>query len=470
MRSFGLYTPVLRETLYCKLGSGLARLKVVNCRPNKKFAGPALFCLAAMAAFGQDGPPLAQTPADNGNVPASLIQPIEKAADFVNLYAFYDGTFDYTNNYTAGAAHALFGSVFGGGATATHEWANSALSFNYRGDYRTQEQAYLPGGVEQTGSFSYRIVLTRRLTLSFAASGGTYPTGSLVVEPTTTVTQQFAQTSPIASDFKFLAGTATLGYRQTRRLSYEFSGTYTLSRYTGPYGFGNNAIIGSATALYQLSPRTIVSGTIQNSAYQYQHNAGSALLNTGYLTLSHSTRSHWSFGVSGGVTHNHAEGTYPVTVDLKIGPIILPVTLFGHYNVSSNIPYWAASASRNFKHSVASFSASESVTPGNGIFLASKTFGVGGLYSYSWRRSSISAIGDWSRLTSTAVQVNTVDRSYRMIAFGAGYSYNLFRYIGANVRYDHLTSEFAGISGQAIDNRVYFGLFFTSKNIPVGIF
>jgi hypothetical protein len=433
----------------------------------KYFALLPLAALLGAPLNAQDGPPLAETPADNGNVPASLIQPIERAADYLNFYAFFNGIYDTSNEYGAGTNADGFGTQAGGGVSANHDFARGTLSFGYRGDYRSSGNSELPGGTEQTLTFFYRRLITRRLTLSFAEEGGTYPEGTVLQEPTITVDQQFVQTSPYALTYRFNASTITAAYRQTARLSYEFTGTFTLARYTSPVGLGSDDLIGTASALYALTPATTLSGTYQEMYYHFQRNAGTARTASTYLTLSHALPSHWTLGASAGATHADDDGSYPIPIYLKSGNSIIPFVYVGHYATSANLPYFSGSASRNWHHSLASFRGGESVTPGNGVFLTSRTLGISGVFSYGTRRSNISASGSFSRLTSAA---NAATTTYRAIDFGGGYSYNLIRHLGANTRYDHVTTEFVGSSASGTDNRLSIGLYFTSKDIPLAIF
>ena len=426
---------------------------------------PLIMALACGILRAQDGPPIAETPADNGNIPASLIQPIERAADYLNFFAFFNGT--YNEASSSGQSGSQFGSQFGGGVSSNHDFARGTFSLGYRVDYLSRTNSGLQSGVEQTVSFFYRRVLTPRWTLSLAEEGGTYPQGTVVQQPTSVIDQQFAQTSPYSSTYRFSASTVSLAYRQTARLTYALTGTFLISRYTSALGLGNDDVVGTATALYQLSHSTSVSGTFQDTYFHFQRNAGTSSAESEYLTVSHVFPSRWTLGLSAGATHVNDQGSYPVPIYLKSGDTILPFIYVGHYKTSANLPYFSASISRSWQHSIASITAGQSVTPGNGVFLTSRTRGISGVLSYSTRRSNISAVGSWSYLTSAS---NTSTSAFTSTNFGGSYSYNVIRHLGVNTRFDHVLYGFGSTKFHSDDNRLTFGLYFTSKDIPLAIF
>jgi hypothetical protein len=152
---------------------------------------------------------------------------------------------------------------------------------------------------------------------------------------------------------------------------------------------------------------------------------------------------------------------------VQIGQTLVPIFIQGRYNHNSTLPYLQASVSHNWRHTVSSLSGGEGVTPGNGLMLASRSIGINGLLSYTWPRSNLSAGGYFSRLTSVANASSLTDTT---TDFQASYAYKLVRYIGSNIRYDHVNyGATQGISGYS-DNRITFGFYFTSRDVPLALF
>jgi hypothetical protein len=433
----------------------------------------AVFCSASL--FAQqvpDAPPQAQTPADNGSIPATLIQPIERAADYLNFYAFVNGILD-TSTALPGATTTTSGNDTGaaleggGGISANHDFATGTFALSYRGDYRSYADPEYPSGTDQSLTFIFRKLLTRHLTFSIQENAGIYPQGTTLLQSTATTETGALQTTPFSLSTKFTGTSTSISYQQSKRLSYEFTGTFYLTRYNSAVNYGNDDISGSGSVLYRLTRSTTVSGTYQESRFLYQQNAGNANSQMVYATLSHNLIRHWTVGASGGATYTSDSGTVLLPVTLEIGQTLVPVYVQGHYMQKSILPYLQGSVTHNWHHTVLSLNGGEGVTPGNGVFLASRNIGVNGLFSYTWPRSNISAGGYYSRLTSVAnassLKVTTTDVQ-------VSYAYNLIRHLGSNIRYDHINyGVIGGFDGHS-DNRLTFGFYFTSKDIPLALF
>lgn len=437
---------------------------------NKSFAAATFLAVAALAARGQNLPePQAGTPADNGNLPATLIQPIERAADYLNFYAFADGIYDATNaqfGVYRGANGASYDA--GGGVSAGHDFSTGTFSFSYRGDYRSYSNGENVSGTDQNLTFFYRKILNRRWTISFNELGGIYPEGTIVPQPSPVTESNFLQTSPFSLNLKFSGTTFATSYKVTNRLSYEFTGTFDLIRYNSPISYGDDDGIGTASVLYRLTRATTLSGTYQFSDFVFQHNAGEAVVHSAYGTVSHHFANRWEVGASGGASYTHDSGTMTIPYNFQIGGVTVPVYLTGRYNEHAALPYFQGTATKHMLHSLVSVSGGESVTPGNGFFLASRTIGINGVFSYSLPRMNFSGGGYWSRLTSIAnsaggYNVQTVD-------LDLSYSYNLIRHLGLNARYDHIGYNTIGAGAGYIDNRMSVGFFFSSKDVPLAIF
>ncbi len=434
------------------------------------------FCATFFAlspfVFAQQQPlprsePQAQTPADNGSIPATLIQPIERAANYLNLYVFFDGTYDNATSPLGGPNVSGLAVGGGGGISANHDFATGTFQMSYRGDYRSYADPEYTGGTDQNLTLLYRKVLNRRWTFSFNEAAGIFPEGTAFLQPSQTTSANILQTSPFSTNLKFTGTSVALAYKQTARLSYEFTGSYYIMRYNSPLSYGNNDASGTGSALYRLTRDTTVSGTYQLNSFRYQHNAGSANSNTVYATLSHNLANHWTVGASAGATYTTDSGVVRLPESFQYGQYIIPVIVEGHYKQKSTLPYFQGTLARTYKHQLLSLSGGESVTPGNGFFLASRNLGVSGLFSHTAARSNISAGGYYSRLTSISTtassEINTTDLQ-------VSYSYDVIRHLGTNVRYDHINYNTVGGYRGTSDNRVTFSVYFTTKDIPVALF
>jgi hypothetical protein len=146
---------------------------------------------------------------------------------------------------------------------------------------------------------------------------------------------------------------------------------------------------------------------------------------------------------------------------------LLPGYAIGHYNRVSTFPSVIATVTHSLRRSSLSISGGQNVSSGNGVYLASKNLFVNGYYSYSTRRSNLSFGGGLSHLTSVA---NSVAYTYTTSSFTASYAYNVARHIGANVRYEFVRYGNIGSVNTLTDNRILFGVYFSSKTVPLTLF
>ena len=435
-----------------------------------KFSAVLIMSLTSITALAQQ--PQTQAPSSQDNSQGAF-SPVSLASeffehDFFNFYAFGDGAYDtYAPLQNGHSNNGAFGWDVGGGVNGVHTFRDASLSLSYRGDYRDYKSSFFGSGTDQNLSLAYGKRLGRRWTFGVSTSAGIIFYGGTFfsVEPTLT---GIVPTNPFTSETKFLSSGLSLSYQQTRRLSYSFSGSFFLQRYNYAGAVGTTGGSGSGSVFYRITSRTTVGGTYSHSYFVYQANAGQAQIDSIEATLSHQFHSHWSVSLSGGVTRSGVSGTafVPVVLMLPGGQTVGGYQV-GKYNTVSDFPSFSGTVSHGYHRSQFSVSAGQGIVAGNGYFLASKSQYLNGVYSYSYRRSNISAGGGYFRLSSVA---NSVSNTYSSSSLSFNYGVSLMRYLGANFRYDYVhygtLNPYTGIT----DNRLSFGFSFSSKSIPLTLY
>ena len=421
------------------------------------------FIVPACPLLAQSGG--GQTPGNTA--PPLLGRPYEAAKDFFNFFAFADGVFDSNGTYL-GAANSGggVGIDVGGGASGYHQFSKGTVSLDYHGDYRDYQTQGFGSGTDQSLAFFYQR-LGKRWNFSVGESAGIFYAGGTYYStaPSPQNPSVLVPLNPLSSRTKFEGTTLSAEYRQSLRLSYEVSASYFLNRYTGFETIGSNNIVGLGSVHYRLTRRTTLSGSYSHSLYHYQHNGGDSNVDAGYATLSHDFASHWQISGSGGISRSNSVGTVLIPVLLQNQQQLIPIYAVGHYNQTTIIPYLQGTVVRLMRRSTVSVSGGQSIGPGNGFYLASKTINVNGYYMYTMRRSNLSAGGYFSRLVSAANAINAQQAS---VGLDASYSYNIMRHVGLSLRYDYLRFSNLGNLNVPADSRISFGVYFTSKDIPIG--
>lgn len=388
--------------------------------------------------------------------------------DFFNVFLFANAVYDSipATIGSEGVNQGGWGFDGGGGVDAFKQFRDGFVSLGYRGDYRDYSSRFFPSGTDQNLSFAYAKRLGPRWSFNANVNGGIFLYGGTYFGAVPSEVN-YVQTNPFSSESKFLSTGVSLAYRQTRRLSYIFTGQGYLNRYNIPGSIGSTGVTGAASVLYRLTARTNVGATYSHSYFTYQRSAGEADADTVVGTVSHTFTRHWFASVSGGATRTDSHGTISVPVLIVNGNNLLPGYEIGHYNRTATFPSVVGSVTRQLRRTSLSLSGGQNIAAGNGVFLSSKDLFLFGYYSYSVRRWNLSFGGGVTRLSSVA---NAVSYSYTSSSFTASYAYNVARHLGTNVRYEFIKYGTIGSVGSVTDNRILFGVYFSSKTVPLTLF
>lgn len=444
------------------------RLKVQKgCEVLVKFAA-LLLIIPVAAALAQDNtaepPAVPSTPATPGPLITLASEFLEN--NFVNFFAYGNGVYDSLSPVLSnGTRISGLGWEAGGGVNALHAFRDGEVSLSYRGDYRDYSNASWGSGTDQNLGLSYAKRLSRRWTASVGVNAGIFLYGETFY---TQPGPNPVALNPFSPETRFGSVYAGASYRQTRRLSYSFSGGYSLLRYNYPGAYGFSSSSGSFSVNYRTTARTTLGGAYSYSHFGYQRNVGSGSGNSLGATLFHQFHSHWQLNVFGGATRSDASGFVVFPVSLIINN--QPVTGYavGEYHRIATFPSFTATVTHSLRRLQVSVSAGQSLSGGNGFYLASKNLYFNGVVSKPLaRRASISVYANTSRLTSVA---NQVASSYASTSFGASYSVSLRRYFGADVTYSYIRYGTLSPYSATSDNHLAFGLTFSSKSIPLTFF
>ncbi len=392
--------------------------------------------------------------------------------DFVNFYAFANGVYDTYAPFSRPNGqignNGSFGVEFGGGVNATHALRNGQFSLGYRGSYRNYQNSTYTTGTDQNISLGYSRRLARQWTLSTSLGGGiSFYGGTFFANPSNS--SNIVSNNPFAGETKFLSTGASLTYQQSRRLSYVVSGSYFLQRYNYANAIGNTGVSGSGSVNYRTTARTTVGGSYSHSYFAFQRNAGNNNADTFQLSVSHQFPDHWFASVSGGITRSSSSGfaVFPINNVLVNGQLVNAYQV-GRYNSTTSFPSFSGSVSRGYRQSNLSFSAGQGIASGNGYYLASKSLYANGFYSRSiHRRENVAFGGGVYRLSSVS---NSIASTFSSSSLIASYSVNLVRYFGVNASYNYIHYGSLNGFGGVNDNRLTFGVNFSSKSIPLTLF
>jgi hypothetical protein len=427
-----------------------------------------LLSVGAALAVAQEGPNM-DNPINYN--PVTLASQFFEHNNYFNYSAFVNGVFDsYAPTYNTGTAqqtnNGAFGYAVGGALSGYHKFRKATFSISYSGTYRNYNSPLFQNGTDQNLALNYTRRLARRWTTSLSANAGTVLYGSGYLG-TISQSPNGVLTNPFSSNTRYVSAGVSLAYQQSRRLSYVISGNFFLQRYSFVNAIGATGASGDVAVNYRLTSRTTISADYNTSGFTYQAGSGDSRLNGVNASVFHQFSNHWFVSVSGGITHSNISGFIAIPVSALTGNVGAGGYVVGQYSSSSNFPSFSGTVSRVFRRFQLSASGGQSIVSGNGYYLASRNQFLSGVYSKTFRRSNISFGGNWYRLKSAA---NTVAYSYSAGGIGASYGYQLMRYVGSNFRYDLVRYGNLTPYPSITDNRISFGLTFSSRSVPLTLY
>lgn len=427
-------------------------------------------CALAQAPVGDQTPPPppVENPADvtNPSTVTSLAGQFFQR-NYFNIYAFALANHDSAAPvYNSGTGAGSWGYSVGGGIDLFHQFEGSTLSLGYRGNYTDYTTSAFGSGTNQNLIFSYTKRLGHRWYLSVGTNAGIslyggryYNTGS--GGPVSPIT------NPFSPETRYLSSTLALSYQQTRRLTYSLQGSFFLTRYDYPGAIGTTGGFGAASVIYRLTRRTTIGGTYSHSGFYYQQNVGNSQVNSVFGTVSHTLTRSTRFTFSAGVAHANSKGTALLPVQIVVDGQTVIVYERLAYNQSSWVPDFQGSIYHSLGRFEVSLAGGQTVSPGNGFFLASRELFLTGHISRTWRNSNVSAGGGYIHIVSVS---NTIAGSYSSATFTASYGYKINRFLSAQAGYNYYKNGSIQNFGGVSDNRIFLGVTFSSKGIPLTLF
>ena len=408
----------------------------------------------------------AQQAADEAPSPTTSLMSQFFEHDFVNIFAFGNGTYDTALPQLGSGYGSAWGYSVGGGISAEHKFKDGTFSLSYRGDYRHYFARTYSNGTDQSLSILYTKRLSRHWSLGLQGSGGQIIYGGDFYSASPGVGASVL-TNPLSTQSRFANAGLNLTYEQTRRLSYTFGGEFFYSAYNYAGAVNSTGGSGTASVNYRTTARTTVGATYTRTYFTYGQSRGSTSIDGAFLTASHTFPQHWLVSVSAGVSHTHSQGTITQAITLLLGQQLVSGFLIGPYNRTYYAPSFQGTLSRNMHRSLFSISGGQGINAGNGTFLASKDQFVTATYSLTRHLTNFSFGGGYTRLTSVA---NTISSRYTTANASASYGFNVARYLSANIRYDFLHYDNLYQLQGLNESRFSVGFSFSSKSVPLTLF
>ena len=366
--------------------------------------------------------------------------------------------------------NGLYGVEANVGAYGVHRWKQAQLGLDYRGDFRHYPANSFFDGSDHNLNLGYTYQKSRRLYYDVRLGAGSYSfglgtvPGALVSIPNSVVNQP--TTLLFDNRTYFLEGSATVSYLLSSRTSFSIGGEGFLVDRQSASLIGMNGYGAHASIRHRLSRLTTIGAEYGRQHYQFPHVYGQSDINSYEALFGTQLGRYWTLSLQAGAYQTQVAGVEQVALDPAIAALFGVSTTQETFYRDLWFPSAAASITRQFHRASLSVSYTRTITPGNGVYLTSRSDTGGVTYSYSGlRKIGLSLNAGRSALSSIGQGLT----AYSNIYAGAGGTYAITRPIHFLARYDYRYQDLNFGGYKPSSYRVTVGFAFSPGNVPLSL-
>ena len=388
-----------------------------------------------------------------------------------NFYAgingtYYNGSIPIDTGNGSAEQQVLYGGSVSGGLTGSRSWKNASIGIDYRGDYRRYSKHSYADGSEQAIDLQYTLQATRRIIFHVTVVGGTgtNANGGLIT-PTAILDPNLigVPTNNIFDNrIYYLQTSVGMTYRISSRLGFTFSGDGFTVRRSSKALIGVNGYRASAQVTYRVSRRDQFGAGYNFTHFSYPRAFGASDLHSVSGNYGRKLRPGLDIAVSGGIFRIETLGAAQVTLSPEIAEILGQSTAYQSIYRVNYVPQYSATLTYVRGRSNFTSSVGAGVTPGNGVYLTSRSLNAGVGYSYSGIRKVTLSLSAGASQFSSVFQTLQHYRNY----FGGGsISYTISRHISTSLQTDLRTFTINGKNRSGYS--VSLGIYWSPTEIPI---
>ena len=393
---------------------------------------------------------------------------------FVDASAVYDnGLEPFALNRQGGTRviNGLYGVQGDIGVYGTHRWRQAQLGLNYSGSLYHYVNDSTYDGSTQSLQLGYTYQKSRRLVFNLRQIGGMSSLGygapgfySSIVPASDVVNQPTALL--FDSRIYYLQSTVDVNYIQTARLVYTFGVSGFFIRYAASGLAGMEGFDAHGSIKYRLSRTRTIGVTYQHSLYDFTHSFGQSSFNSAQAFFATALGRRWTFAITAGAYQTDVTGIQQVTLDPVVAALLGQSTGIQAFHRANIFPGGTATLNGTYRRFSIGFNANQSVVPGNGVYLTSRSTSAGANYSYTGiRKWNFGINGGYSKL-------NTIGQGlqpYSELMGGAGITYSFSHALHFISRYDLRHQDINQYGFRRTSYRATLGISFSPGDIPLSL-
>jgi hypothetical protein len=443
------------------------------------FRNSALFLVARAALFAQDIP---STPAPEYAGPAILSRgtgaTVRTPSETIRLRPFIrlNGTYDTgitaptVDQFGQLQSVSSFGADVDAGVRGYHTWRKTTLNLDYNGNYRHYAKNSYYNGSDQLLTLGVETRVTPRISFQLRESAGTYArsfgdfgnnAGGFDPQFTNVPINEL-----LDNRTNYYSSLADLVFRKTARLSFDIGGDVFLVRRQSNALYGVTGSRARADVAYRYTRHSTIGIAYNFMHFSFTKGFGASDVHT--VAIIHSTRltRRWELSLEAGGARAETLGLTQVSIDPVVAAIIGQTSGIEVIYRVNYVPNVAARLSGGFRHSAIGFGYTRGVSPGNGVFLTSRTQTAIADYTYTGiRKWHFGINGGYDSFGSLSRNLN----NYSGYRGGAGVTYQISRFVHFVTQFDARRYEVADTTFKRVQYRAQVGFGFAPGDIPLSL-
>jgi hypothetical protein len=369
--------------------------------------------------------------------------------------------------------NGLYGVQADVGVYGTHRWRQALLGLDFTGNFvdYPNDSTYSSATLNLMLGYTYQ--QSRRVVYDIRLVGGTsslgYGAPGFYGTTSVTGTSDVVNTpTSLLFDNRiyYLEPTMDMTFIQTPRTSYTVGGEgYFIRREaTGLASMNGYSLHG--TIRHRVSKNQTIGVTYAHVHYDYPPAFGQSDMNTAQLTFATSIGRRWTFSLGGGASQAEVQGIQQVTLNPVVAALL--GVGFGQQTFYREDFYPAGSVilAGHFKTYSVGLSASQSIAPGNGVYLTSTQQTAGANYSYTGiRKWNLGLNASYSKLGAIGQGI----QPYSGFTGGVGITYSLTGALHIIARADSRYQQIDIIGYNRTGYRASIGLAFSPGKVPLSL-
>jgi len=366
----------------------------------------------------------------------------------------------------------LYGEQLSLGAYGTHNWRQASIGLDYTGNFFHYNNNSSYDGDTQNLMLGFTYQESRHLsfdlreiagtsTLGFGAPGfygiSAVPSDVVVNQPTTLLFDSPTYWGQSGVDVNYIASARTI---------FTVGGDGYVVRREASALAGLNGYTFRGSIQHRLTKTRTLGITYQRMHYEFPPAFGQSDIDMAIGFFNTSLGRRWIFTVSAGMFHSEVKGLEQVALDPVVAALLGQSTGIRAFYRSDIYPNGEASLSGRFKTSTITFTYRQTVVPGNGVYLTSRSRYALGSYSYTGiHKLNLGVSGGYTTLES----IGQVIQQYSHRMADAGFTYGIGRMFHIIGRYDLRYQEVDVYNTLRTSYRATLGIAFSPGNIPLSL-